>query len=151
MYFFHFVWGTHSWYLSKYFRYTLCILLLMPGTTFHTHTKQQAKFYLSLPQYSRSWIAKCSHQIYNILTSKHTPKFLFLVIVALLVIFHNDLTVPYFGETSYLSSHYNFALHSVNKTYHTGILKFICVYFYTPNVLLTPKIFIFSRTFKVRY
>ena len=49
--FFCFLWGTHSWYLSKYFMYILYILLSMPDTACHTHTKQQPNYtflYLSI-------------------------------------------------------------------------------------------------------
>jgi len=45
VYLFHsFLWGTHSWYLSKYFRYTLYILLLMRGTAFQHHTNRQLNY-----------------------------------------------------------------------------------------------------------
>jgi hypothetical protein len=73
--FFHFfLWGNHSWYFFKYFGYTLYILLLLPGTTFHTHTKQQAILFFSFSQYLRLRLAKCRHQIYNLKRSRNTPK-----------------------------------------------------------------------------
>ena len=77
-YYFHsFVWRTHSWYLSNYFRYTLYILLSMPDTTWHTQTKHQAKLYFPLSQYLRPWIATCRHQTYKLLISRHILEFFY--------------------------------------------------------------------------
>jgi hypothetical protein len=55
---------------------TPCIFLML-GTTFHTHTKEQTKFYFSLSQHLHPWIAKCRHQIYNLLISRIQRSFFF--------------------------------------------------------------------------
>ena len=100
VFFSFFLRGTRSWYLSKYFRYTLYNFILMPGTTFHIHTNSKWNFIFTLSQELRPWKAKCRHRIYNLLISRHSPKFIFPIIVVLLVIFHNDLPGPYIGEIS---------------------------------------------------
>jgi hypothetical protein len=118
-FFYCFVWRSHSWHLSKYFRYALYSLPSILGTTLQNHTKQQVKLYFSLSQHLHPRTTNCrhthTHHIYNLLASRHSPKFPFLTIFVLLAISHNDLTVPHIGETSWNSSHY-FTAHCVTST-----------------------------------
>ena len=99
MFFSFFLWETHSWYLSKYFRYILYILLSVPGTTCHTDKKQQDNLLRYLSQYLGLWIAKFRHQIYNLLISRKHPIFS-AHNFCLLAIFHNNFIVPYIGQSS---------------------------------------------------
>ena len=99
---------------------------------------QEAKLYFSLSQCLLHWIAKCRQEIYNLLISRHSPKF----------------SASNFCPFSYLPQWFNRTIYGTdqlalfvlrfcpafNNTYHTGIVTFFCVHLYRTYIVLTPKI-----------